>query len=365
MSTINQKRVELAGRRTLPQRWIEFASAVLQSSDVPSGDANLVADSLVQAELWGHQSHGLLRLPWYIARLRNGVMQAKTRPETIIDSGSVLVLDGRHGIGQVLGDTIRAESVQRARANGIALVGVRNSNHFGTAQYFTRRAAKEGCVSFLTTNSSSAMAPWGGKSKILGANPWSIAAPAPTTHGVVVADMSNTTAARGKMFLARDEGKSIPADWALSADGLPTTDPVEALNGLVQPIGGAKGYAITFMMDVLAGALTGSQTGVRVNGPYDPKEYSGVGHLMISIDVAAVADPKTYLNHVGQMIEDVTSAPLAKGRKRIHYPGGRAEENELQKLSEGGITVSATTLAKLRTLADEANISLPTDSQIA
>ena len=117
------------------------ATRVLASLGVPDDDAALVADSLVQADLWGHQSHGLLRLPWYAARLRSGAMAARTDPAVLSDTGPLVLLDGRDGIGQVLTERARTLAVERARRHGVGVVGVRNSNHFGTAMYFTRRAA--------------------------------------------------------------------------------------------------------------------------------------------------------------------------------------------------------------------------------
>ena len=116
--------------------------------------------------------------------------------------------------------------------------------------WFTRRAARDGCVAVLTTNASPAMAPWGGREKVLGTNPWSIAAPAPDGR-VVAVDIANTAVARGKIYLAKNRGEPIPDSWALSADGAPTTDPAEGVLGVVLPMAGHKGYAITFMMDVL------------------------------------------------------------------------------------------------------------------
>ena len=120
----------------------------------------------------------------------------------LADAGALVLLDGRDGIGQVLTERARALAVERARTHGVGLVGVRNSNHFGTAMYFTRRAAAEGCVAMLTTNASPAMAPWGGREKVLGTNPWSIAAPGPDGR-VVAVDIANTAVARGKIYLAR------------------------------------------------------------------------------------------------------------------------------------------------------------------
>src|SRR5215213_6404329 len=243
--------------RMSPERLRELGTRILTALGVPEVDGALVADSLVQADLWGHQSHGLLRLPWYAARIRSGAMTARTDPAVLPDTGPLVLLDGRDGIGQVLTDRARETAVDQARAHGVGVVGVRNSNHFGTAMWFTRRAARDGCVAVLTTNASPAMAPWGGREKVLGTNPWSIAAPAPGGR-VVAVDIANTAVARGKVYLAQNRGEAIPETWALSADGAPTTDPAEGVLGVVLPMAGHKGYAITFLMDVLSGALTGS-----------------------------------------------------------------------------------------------------------
>jgi LDH2 family malate/lactate/ureidoglycolate dehydrogenase len=126
------------------QRLIDFATAVYASVGMPENDARLVADTLVQSDLWGHQSHGVLRLGWYFDRIRNGVMKPVTTPEFIVDAGSVAVIDGHDGVGHVLAMLATQEAIARAKAHGVAAVGVRNSNHFGTCMYYTRIGAREG-----------------------------------------------------------------------------------------------------------------------------------------------------------------------------------------------------------------------------
>jgi LDH2 family malate/lactate/ureidoglycolate dehydrogenase len=186
-----------------PHDLVSLGTGILATVGVPEADARLLADSLVTAELWGHSSHGMLRLPWYTARLRSGAMEPVTRPTVVTDSGPLVVLDGNHGIGQVL--TARAVDlgIERARSHGIAGVAVRNSNHFGTAAYFTRRAADAGCVALLATNASPAMAPWGGREKAVGTNPWSIAAPA-GSYGSVVMAIANTERAESEIDLSAE-----------------------------------------------------------------------------------------------------------------------------------------------------------------
>jgi LDH2 family malate/lactate/ureidoglycolate dehydrogenase len=353
----NAPSVESTHRRVHAPALTVFGAAVLHAEGVPPADASLLADSLVTAELWGHASHGMLRLPWYVARLRSGATGRVTTPQVVRDQGAVAVLDGHHGIGQVVTARAVELGVERARRHGISGVAVRNSGHFGTAAYFTRQAAEAGCVALLATNASPAMAPWGGRTKSIGTNPWSVAAPA-GRHGVVVMDLANTAVARGKVYLAAERGEAIPADWAAAADGTPTTDPAAAIEGLILPMAGPKGYVIAFMMDVLAGVLTGSAFGDAVAGPYDPDRRSGAGHLLITIDVAALGEPSAFAARVEQLVDQTQGGPLAAWADEILVPG-QLEDRSRERLAADGIPLAPATWAALAALADETGTPLP------
>jgi LDH2 family malate/lactate/ureidoglycolate dehydrogenase len=344
--------------RIAPETLRGFGAQVLASLGVPKDDGALVADSLAQADLWGHQSHGFLRLPWYAARLRSGAMRAVTDPAVLSDTGPLVLLDGRDGIGQVLTERARRLAVERARTHGVGVVGVRNSNHFGTAMYFTRRAAMDGFVAVLTTNASPAMAPWGGREKRLGTNPWSIAAPGPDGR-VVAVDIANTAVARGKIYLAKNRGEPIPETWALTEDGAPTNDPAEGVLGVILPMAGHKGYAISFLMDVLSGALTGSAVGTGVHGPYEADRPSGCGHLFLALDPEAFGDPTGYEARVRQLIDEVKTVPLAQGFDEVFYPGEVEERAEAANLAAGGVVLPEQSLADLRALGAEAGVPFP------
>jgi len=328
---------------------------VLEAEDVPAGDARLVARCLVQAELWGHPSHGLLRLGWYVARIRSGVVDPAANPETVVDLGALALLDGHEGPGHVLCAHAAAEAVRRAREHGVGVVGVRNSNHFGMAAHFTRMIAEQGCVGVVTTNGSPAMAPWGGREKAVGANPWSIAAPA-GTHGVTVMDIANVNAARGKIYAARERGAAIPEGWALDAKGRPTTDPAAAIDGVILPMGGHKGYAISFMMDVLSGVLTGSSFATGVSGPQQAERRSGCGHLVLAVDVAAMADPGDFGRRMEALIAEMRAVPLAGGFDEIFFPGEIEDRGRARRQREG-IELPAKTMEALERLAAETGVA--------
>ncbi len=333
----------------------QFCAALFEAQGVATKSSELVASSLVAAELWGHPSHGLLRAPWYLARLRSGATRAEARPEIAVDAAALALMDGRDGLGQVVAAAAIDSAVARAKQHGIGAVSVRNSGHFGTAMFFTRRAAAAGCIGMLTTNASPAMAPWGGREKRIGNNPWSIAAP--TREGTpMVLDISNTVVARGKIFSAIKKGEAIPEGWAMDAAGRPTTDPRAAVEGLILPMAGHKGYAISTMMDVLSGLLSGSAFASGVTGPYVPEGRSGVGHLAIAIDIARLRPLDDFLDDMERLIAEIRAVPRAEGVENVYYPG------ELEGLAEArnrksGITLPEDTIKALNAEAEALRVA--------
>lgn len=333
---------------------VTFATRILTAQEVPSKHARLVAESLVHADIAGQESHGLLRLPWYSKRLQSGAIVAQAEPTVVTDAGAFEILDGRDGLGQVLVSIAGNHAAEKADMHGIGAVGVRNSNHFGTVGYWTRNLAKRGYVTILTTNSSPAMAPWGGVEKRIGSNPWSIAAPG-GQRGTVVLDMSNSLVARGKIYAAIQNGTVIPDDWALDENGLKTTDPHAALQGTLQPIGDYKGYGISFMMDVLAGILTGSGTATELVGPYVPTGRSRCGHLLIAIKLEAAGDAADFARRMDQLIDDTTEGPRANPDVPILVPGMR-ESAAVEHGRDTGVRLPQRTLSDLKDLAESLNV---------
>ena len=337
-----------------PGRLHIFAATVLEATGVPRTDALLVAECLTEADLWGHQSHGTLRLSWYVARLRSGVMRAVTTPRTVVDRGAVAVIDGCDGIGHVVMERAARDAIGRAKRYGVSAVGVRNSNHFGTAGHFAAMAPTAGCLGVVTTNASPAMAPWGGRVKAVGTNPWSIAVPA-GRFGVAMLDIANTRVARGKIYLARQRGEQIPDGWAIDSAGEATVDPGEALRGLILPMAEHKGYAIAFMVDVLSGVLTGSAFGTAVNGPYQARERSGAGHLYIAIDIAAFQEPAEFEARIEALISEIKAVPTAPGFDEVLFPGEREQRNA-ERHRRDGLLLPPRTITDLEQLARECDV---------
>ena len=334
---------------------LQFAQAVYESEGVPKEDARLAADTLVQSELWGHPSHGLLRLSWYYARLRSGAMKPITNTTLAVDSNAIAILDGGDGVGQVVAKRAIEESIQRAKQHSVGIVSVKNSNHFGTCMYFTRMGAKAGCITILMSNAGPNMAPWGGRQKKIGTNPWSIAVPG-GKHEAVVMDMANSGVARGKIYLAQKRRQSIPDDWAIDKEGRPTTDPQAAIEGFILPMAGHKGYVMGVMVDLLSGVLSGSQFLDTVHGPYDPVNPSGAGHFMVALNVAAFMPIVEFHARIDTYIRSLKDVPLAAGHKQVFYPGEMERLADLENRKKG-LALPQDTLEDLQRVGREAGVS--------
>lgn len=336
---------------------LDFASECYQAMGVNEEAACLVADTLVQADLWGHQSHGVMRLFWYAARIKSGATDANAIPQIDGGFGALATIDGQGGMGQIVAHASMRHAISLSKQHGVGVVAVRNSGHFGTAMYYTKIAADAGCVGFVSTNASPAMAPWGGIEKRVGTNPWSWAAPA-GRHPTMMLDIANTAVARGKLYLAKQRDEPIPENWAIDNDGKPTTDPVAGIAGTILPMAGHKGYAISTVMDVLSGVLTGSQFGTSVTGPYVPEGESGVGHLVMAINIQAIRELDTFQADMEKFIAELKDTPRRPGVSEIFYPG-ELEALSDTKLRRVGIDLPDDTAQELRTKSAELGISAP------
>lgn len=331
--------------RFCPDNLLSFATDVYLAKGVPEPQAAHLAATLVTADLWGHSSHGIMRLFWYGARFDSGVTRTDTLPEVTLDTGPLLAVDGADGIGQWVVQHAVDLAGERAARYGIAAVSIRNSGHFGTAMFFTRQLAEMGMIGFLASNASPAIPPEGGAEKLIGNNPQSWAAPTGLDAPFVL-DFAHSAVARGKIYLAKESGTPIPDGWALDADGRPTTDPEAAIAGTLLPMAGHKGAGLAAMMDVLGGVLSGSGHGEAVAGPYVADRRSGAGHLLIAINIASLRSLGDFTAEMQQMIGNWRASRHRAGTKAILYPGEPEHLHEVASRRDG-IALPADMVARL------------------
>ena len=333
----------------------KFVKAIYMSAGASDERADLIADTLVQSDLWGHQSHGVLRTSWYYKRIQNKVMFPNAMPTIFNDKGSVVSMDGNAAMGQAVSKIAMEEAIVRAKKFGIAIVTVKNSNHFGPAQYYSRMAANAGCITFMTSNGGPAMPPWGGMQKMIGTNPWSIAAPG-GKYDPLVLDIANTGVARGKIAVAARRGEKIPEGWAMTIDGKPTTDAAEAFKGIILPMAQHKGSGIGIMVDVLSGVLTGSGYLTSVFSPFIFDKNSNCGHCFIVFDRDAVMPAAEYNSRIEDYIEKIKGSTKAHGVEEIFYPGEFETSND-RKNRVKGVVLPLEVLKDLEVTGKEAGVS--------
>ena len=331
-----------------------FTVRVLAAAGMGPTEAGIVADHLIEADLRGVHSHGVLRLLVYPRRLRAGIVAPRSTITVVRETPATLVVDGGNGMGHVVGYRAMELCIVKARQSGAAWAGVRNSNHFGMAGYFAMQALPYDYIGLaMTVGGVNIMAPWGGIDRLLGNNPIAFAIPAGRERPIVL-DMAVSVVAKGWISMAVESGAtSIPAGWALTKDGEPTTDPNEANEGLVAPMGGYKGANLAIVIGILAGILPGATFGKAV------REISGeggpppnIGHLFGAIAVESFMDPVGFKALVDVAIQELKGSRRATGVETILMPG-EAEYLKAEEYRDSGVPVDVAIHEKLQALAAE------------
>nr|POE90680.1 putative oxidoreductase yjmc [Quercus suber] len=304
-----------------------YVESVLRANGVPPANASIVARCLVAADLRGVDTHGVNRIPSYMERIRQGVLSATAEPTIEEITPVVAQVDAHNGFGFVAAHVGMEKAIMMARTYGIGMVSVKHSNHFGMSAWVVQQALNAGMMSLVYTNSSPALPVWGGKSKLMGVSPIACGAPAGKEKPFIL-DMAPSVAARGKIYKAKRRGEKIPTDWALDAEGRPTDDPTAALEGVMLPMGGPKGSALSIMMDVFSGVLSGSAFAGHVTNPYDPSQPADVGHFLIAIKPDLFMDLESFKERMDYLYQRVVGSDKMSGVDRIYFPG------EIEQLME-------------------------------
>jgi LDH2 family malate/lactate/ureidoglycolate dehydrogenase len=344
----------LAGEKSL----IQFCAQVFLRLGVPQEQADCMSSNLVQADLEGVASHGVVRLAIYVERLRAGVVNPRPNVRAIHETATTAVVDGDNGMGQWVGVRAMQLAIDKARSGNCAFVSVRNSNHFGAAGYYARMAVAHHMIGLsFTIGGINHMTPWGGAQAILGNNPFAIAFPAGEERPVVL-DMACSVAARGKILVAAKDNTPIPDDWAVGPDGQATTDPVEALKGFMLPIGGPKGYALTLTIGLLSTMLSGAAFGTEVTNMYEDLERpQNIGHLFGVLPIACFEEIDTYRRRMDKAIQEIRGVARAKDVDRIYLPGER-EELLAEQYRRSGIPIKQAVWKELMEVGEKLGVSL-------
>jgi LDH2 family malate/lactate/ureidoglycolate dehydrogenase len=299
----------------------DFVARLFGAAGVPAESATAVAVGLVDADLAGLHSHGVMLVDMYIERLCQGSVSRNEAAAVVSDRQGAAVLDAGHALGQITGRQAMATAIAKAREFAAGVVAVRHGFHFGTAGRYAVQAADENCIGIAMCNTRPLMPAPGGAERVVGNNPIAIALPTDDEIPLVL-DMATSEAAMGKIRMAEKAKEPIPPTWAVTADGQPTTKPAEAIAGMLLPSGGAKGFGLSLMIDLMCGLVSGGASGAQVRPLYgDLAVPYDCSHLFIAIDVAHFGDVTEFRGRAAAAARQVRAGQRAPGVAQLFTPG--------------------------------------------
>jgi LDH2 family malate/lactate/ureidoglycolate dehydrogenase len=332
----------------------EFSSALYQNAGVPKADADIVAQMQVETDMRGTYSHGTRALPGYVRGILNGDINPTPTPRVLTDAPSTALIDADNSLGHVAGIRAMRLAIEKAHNTGFAAVAVRNSNHYGAAACFAMMALPEKMIGFTTTKTGGAsVVPFGGVSGLLGNHPIGYAIPAKDEPAIVV-DMAVGMSAWGKVGVYGMEGKTLPPDWVLDADGNPTQEPSQARGML--PFGGYKGHGLAIVMSIISGVLTGGPAACNRTSE-TPPDLANRGHIFHALKISNFCPFDQFTEAVDLEIRTIRNAKRAAGVDRIYLPG-EIEWLKYQDAKQNGISLHLKHLGALAELARELDVEV-------
>ncbi len=343
----------------------EAIEAIVAKGGSNAREARMVAENLVEANLKGHDSHGVGMIPRYIDSLKEGGLVANQAPKVVLDTGSLVRMDGQRGYGQVIGHDATVIAIEHAKKHGLVAAGLYNAHHIGRIGAWAEQCVAEGLVSmhFVNVISRPIVAPWGGGNGRFGTNPICIAVPRKGKDPIVL-DFATSRIAQGKTRVAHNQGKKIEPGTLIDDKGRPTTDPrytVIPPHGAILPFGEHKGSGLALMAELLGGALTGGDTG-RI--PYDGKKRVYNGMLSILIDPEKLGTSEHFQKEIDGVVAWMLEAPPAEGFDKVRIAGEPERAYKAKRLADG-IPVDTTTWKEIQDAAVKVGMTAADVGRIA
>jgi LDH2 family malate/lactate/ureidoglycolate dehydrogenase len=338
-----------------------FTSEAFRRVGLSDRDAATGADVLVTTDAWGVFTHGTKSLNGYLRRLKAGGLRPQGQPRIAAAGGSWAIVDGDSSLGMVTSAFAMQTAVAKARQQGIAYVGVRNSCHFGAAGYYAWLAAHEGFIGVAMANDIPSVAAPGSRGPVTGSNPLAYAVPAGKYRPILL-DISTATVAGGKVYAARARGEPIPPNWIVDGTGRPTTDASGFPHtGALLPMAGHKGYGLSLLIETLSGILSGAAVtwGVRSWSYADATLPTLHGAAFLAIDVSCIAPLEEFARKVETMIEEIHNSPRAEGVNRLLVPG-ELEWERYEVAKEKGILLPSDVVANLQKASETVGLEAKT-----
>ena len=297
----------------------KYIYILLKKLEVKASDADVVTNTLVEANLRGIDSHGVARLPmFYVNRIKKGYISKSSKYKIIKKFASMAIIDANYGFGQTAALKGIRCAIKMAKRNGVGIVGIKNSSHFGIASYYSLEAIKDNMIGFSLSNAGPDVAPYGAVKSYIGTNPFSIAFPSGEKYPIVL-DMATSVIARGKILLNPNKIKTLEKGIGLDKNGNPTTEAEEITTLLT--FGGPKGSGIGIAIDILCSILTNSPFGPHVNNSGKHETDEILSHLVGAIDISFFTELNSFKKNIDQMISEIKCLPSSKNVEEIFLPG--------------------------------------------
>ncbi len=338
-------------------RLAAFAARALVAAGLPAADAEIVASLMAEADLRGSDTHGVIRLPIYLRRIRAGGVNARPNIRVIGDRPSAALIDGDNGMGHLVMRRATQIAIDKAKATGIGWGGARMSNHAGPAALYAMLPLDHDMIGiYFAVGSNNHLPPWGGAETLLGTNPMCVAVPARDEPAIVL-DMAPTVAAYGKVRLKAQRGEQMPVGWMIDRDGKPLTDPKRADEGYLLPIGDYKGYGLSLIIGILAGALNRAALGRDVvDFVKETGKATNTGHAIAAIAIDTFMPPADFKHAIDGVIRDIRNSQRLPGVARIFLPGEQSHTKYLDRRAHG-VPMPKALRASLDAVAREFNIA--------
>lgn len=342
-----------------PEALRAFVAKALSSQDVPADDAAKVASLMVEADIFGYDTHGVFRLRQYLARLRGGGCNPNAHVEVALETAATALIDGDNGLGHLAMSAARDLAIVKAREAGIGWVGVRRGNHAGPLALYVRPQAEAGMIGMAAAvGSANHVPPFGGTDLLLGTNPIAISAPSGSSDPFVL-DMASTVAAMGKIKVLAQRGEPMPEGWMVGRDGEPLTDPNKKSEGFLLPIGGAKGFGLSVAIGLMAGVLNGSAFGSDVvDFTNDTGSETNTGQFVMALDIAAFGLADTFADNAARVFDELRGSTALPGHNPVRLPG-EGKGAVVTRRRENGIELNLALRRDLAALAQEYGIPDP------
>lgn len=333
----------------------DFMQRIFEKVGMPPEDARIEAEVLVWANLRGVDSHGVLRIEWYLELIDKGVMNVRPSIRVEKETPATLIVDADHALGPVVTTLAMRKVMEKARSAGIGWGMIRNTTHQGAMGYYALMAAQEGMAGIAIVNGPPTMAPFGATAMGVHNTPLAIAVPSRSRPPLML-DIAMSVAAGGKLRLAKDKGVPIPLGWMLDRQGRPTTDAHQAHTLL--PIAGPKGSGLAIMFECLTGMMLGDPllepSLEKVPGADTHRQHG----IVAAIDIAAFTDVDGFRDHVDGLVAELKKLPRAEGVDEILVPGELEDRTEVERRRDG-IPLPAGTVQKLDLASRRFGVAMP------